>query len=91
MILPVVSKRLVEGPILLLRDVRWVTCPNRLGLVELLVNLSLFLNLLLFLLLGLFIVFVINLLNLRLALFVFTLFDLFFVIVNLLRCVIRDS
>ena len=38
-VLPVVGERLVEGAVLLLRDVRGVARPDRLGLVELLVGL----------------------------------------------------
>jgi hypothetical protein len=95
MILPVVSKRLVEGPIFLLRNVTRVTCPNRLGLVELLVDLSLLLDFLL-LVFSFIAFFVLDLLNLGLALFVFTLFglfDLFFLlfILDLLRRMIRDN
>jgi hypothetical protein len=97
MILPVVSKRLVEGPILLLRNVTRVTCPNRLGFVELLVDLSLLLDRLL-LVLGFTAFFVLDLLNLGLALFalfVFALFGLFglflLFILDLLRRMIRDN
>lgn len=36
-VFPVVGKRLVELAVLFLRDVVWVTCPDRLRLVQLLV------------------------------------------------------
>ena len=93
MILPVVGKRLVERAILLLRNVVRVTGPDRLRLVELLIDLTLLLNLLRFLfVLGFVLVVIFNLLNLGLTLFIFTLFDLFFlVILDLLRHVIRNK
>lgn len=94
MLLPVIGKRLVEGPILLCSNVTGVTCPNRLGLVELLVDFCLLLNLLLLLVLVFIVLFVLDLLNLGLALFVFTLFGFFLLlllILNLLERVIRDN
>jgi hypothetical protein len=93
MILPVVGKRLVERSILLLRNVVRVTRPDRLRLVELLIDLTLLLNLPRFLfVLGFVLVVIFNLLNLGLTLFIFPLFDLFFlVILDLLRHVIRNK
>jgi hypothetical protein len=91
MILPVVGKRLVEGPILLLSNVARVTRPDRLRLVEFLIHLSLLLDLLFLFVLSLFLIIVIDLLDLGLSLFVLTLFDLLLlVILDLLRHVIRD-
>jgi len=92
-VLPVVSKRLVKGAILLLCDVARVTCPDRLRLIELLVDFGLLLDLLFLLFLGLILIFVLDLLNLGLALVVLILFlfNLFFLILDLLQCVIRDN
>ena len=92
MILPVVGKRLVERPILLLRNVARVTRPDGLRLVELLVDLLLLLDLLCFLFVLRFVLIVVDLLDLGLALFIFAFLDLFFLIIlNLLRHVIRDG
>ena len=88
MFLPVVGKGLVEGPILFLRNVVRVTRPDRLRLVELLVDLGLLLDLLFLLLLSFF---VLDLLDLGLSFFIFPflglfpLLGLFFVILDLLR------
>jgi hypothetical protein len=82
MFLPVVSKGLVERPILFLRNVIRVTRPDRLRLVELLVNLGLLLDRLFLLL---FSFFVLDLLDLGLSFFVLPLLGLFFVILDLLR------
>ena len=88
MFLPVVGKGLVEGSILFLSNVVRITRPDRLRLVELLIDLALLLNLLLLLLLGFF---VLDLLNFGLSLFVLTLFGLFFIILDLLQHVIRAN
>ena len=88
MFLPVVGKGLVEGPILFLRNVVRVTRPDRLRLVELLVDLALLLDLLLLLLLSFF---VLNFLNLGLSFFILLLLGLFFIILDLLRHVIRTD
>ena len=82
MFLPVVSKRLIEGSILFLHDVVRITRPDRLRLVEFLVDLGLLLDFLFLLLLGLF---VLDLLDLGLPFFILLLLSLFFVILNLLR------
>jgi hypothetical protein len=88
MFLPVVGKGLVEGSILFLSNVVRITRPDRLRLVELLIDLALLLNLLLLLLLGFF---VLDLLNFGLSLFVLPLFGLFFIILDLLQHVIRAN
>jgi hypothetical protein len=88
MFLPVVGKGLVEGSILFLSNVVRITRPDRLRLVELLIDLALLLNLLLLLLLGFF---VLDLLNFGLSLFVLPLFGLFFIILDLLQHVIRTN
>jgi hypothetical protein len=85
--LPVVGERLVEGSILLLRDLARITCPDWFRLVELLVNLGLLLDLLLLLLLGLVLIF--GILNLGLALFLLCLFLFLLFLLNLLRRMIR--
>jgi len=93
MFLPVVGKGLVERPILFLRNVIRITRPDRLRLVELLVDLALLLDRLLLLLLSFFIL---NLLNLGLSFFVLAFLGLaflglFFVILDLLRHMIRTN
>ena len=92
MFLPVVGKGLVEGPILFLRNVIRITRPDGLRLVELLVDLGLLLDRLFLLLLGFF---VLNLFNLGLSFFILPFLGLFlglfFVILNLLRHVIRTN
>jgi hypothetical protein len=82
MVLPVVGKRLVEGTILLLRDVVRVTRPDRLRLVELLVDLALLLDLLCFLfVLSFVLIVVLNLLDLCLSFFILSFFDFFFLVI----------
>ena len=92
MFLPVVGKGLVEGPILFLRNVIRITRPDGLRLVELLVDLGLLLDRLFLLLLGFF---VLNLFNLGFSFFILPFLGLFlglfFVILNLLRHVIRTN
>jgi hypothetical protein len=88
MFLPVVGKGLVEGPILLLRDVVRVTRPDRLRLVEFLVNLALLLDRLFLLLLSFVVLY---LLNLGLSFFILPFLSLFFVILDLLRHMIRTD
>ncbi|SRR6266436_723127 len=96
MVLPVVGKRLVEGPILFWRDVVRVTRPDRFRLVELLVDLALLLDLLFLFLLGFVLIFVLDFLDLGLSFFVLSLLGLpllglFFVILDLLRHVVRNN
>lgn len=95
MLLPVVSKRLVEGSILLWINVAGIACPNRLGFVKLLIDFCLLLNLLLLLVLVFIVVFIVDLFHLGLALFVLALFGFFFffllIVLNLLQRVIRDK
>ena len=88
MFLPVIGKGLVEGPILFLRNVVRVTRPDRLRLVELLVDLGLLLDRLFLLLLSFF---VLNLLDLGLSFFIFPILGLLFIIFDLLRHLIRDD
>jgi hypothetical protein len=88
MFLPVVGKGLVEGPILLLCDVVRVTRPDRLRLVEFLVNLALLLDRLFLLLLSFVVLY---LLNLGLSFFILPFLSLFFVILDLLRHMIRTD
>ena len=92
MILPVVSERLVERSIFLLRNVTRVTRPDGFRLVELFVDLTLLLDLLCLLFVLGFVLIVVNLLDLGLSFFIFSFLDLFLlVILNLLRHVIRDD
>lgn len=92
-VLPVVGERLVEGTILLLRDLARITCPDRFRLVELFVDLGLLLDLLRLLVFSFFLLLVIDLLNFRLALFLLAFFllglFLLFVILDLLWRMVR--
>jgi len=79
-ILPVVRQALVECSVLLGGDIRGVTCPDRLGLVQLLVRGLLLLDFLLLLVLGL-VLLVFDLLDLG---FVLIILDFLFVILDFL-------
>ena len=88
--LPIIGERLVERPILVLRDVTRVASPNGLGLVELLVDLTLLLDLFLLLLFGFVAFFVVHFFNLGLALFVFSVLVLSFFVLDLFLLIVLD-